>query len=159
MNSIIQIFESKENIKEKLLENIPDSKAIFEYIEYVFSNPVDNIENLNTLYKILNQNNITLLKNVKNSDDISIVDYYKSMEEQIENSDLKTHITNYIKSSNLSSNIFSLLQKPDNNGHKRKPTINELLERIEKLEKTVEELKIRISNENLLTQGTTPQES
>ena len=151
MTSIIQIFESKENIKEKLLENIPDSKAIFEFIEYVFSNPVDNIDNLNTLYKILNQNDLSTLKNIRNTEGISIVDYYKSMESQIENIDLKTHITTYIKSYNLSNNIFSLLQKPDtNNGHKGKPSLNELLERIEKLEKTVEELKIRISNENLL---------
>jgi len=39
----------------------------------------------NTLYKILNQNDLSTLKNIRNTDGISIVDYYKSMESQIEN--------------------------------------------------------------------------
>ena len=158
MNSIIQIFETKDNIAENLLLNIPDSEAIFEYIEYVFNNPIDNIKNLNTLYKILNEYNINILKNIKNDEDRSIIDYYKSREEEIENNELKLHIDNYIKSYNLSNNIFNLLGKKTDS-QKPKPTLYELLERIEKLEKTVEELKVRISDENLLTQGATTQES
>lgn len=149
MNSIIQIFQTKDYIAERLLLNIPDSKAIFEYIEYVFINPIENINNLNTLYKTLNEYNINILKHVKNDQGISIIDYYKSREKEIQNDELKLHIINYIKSYNLSTNLLNLLDKKTDS-KKTQPTLFELLDRIEKLEKTVEELKIRISNENLL---------
>jgi hypothetical protein len=155
MTSIFEIFKC-ENSEKELLKNIGSYKDIFEYIQYVFDNPtMSNIENLNILYKTHNSYNTHLLKELKNNENLSIIDFYNLKKNEVENYDLKIHIDNYIKSFQLNSNILSLFKKPKLVSLEKQPTLKELLHRIEYLEKTVEELKIRISNEDFFTNRAT----
>ena len=155
MNSIFEIFKS-ENSEKELLKNIGSYNDIFEYIEYVFDNPtMGNIENLNILYKTHNSYNTHLLKELKNNENLSIIDFYNLKKDKVENRDLKNHIDNYIKSFQLNHNILSLLVKPKSSSLEKQPTLKELIHRIECLEKTVDELKIRISNEDFFTHRAT----
>jgi hypothetical protein len=155
MNSIFEIFKC-ENKEQELLKNIGSYNDIFDYIQYVFNNPtMSNIENLNILYKTYNSYNTHLLKEIKNSENLSIIDFYNLKKNEVENYDLKIHIDNYIKSFQLSSNILSLLKKPISSSLEKQPSLKELIHRIECLEKTVDELKIRISNEDFFTNRAT----
>jgi hypothetical protein len=158
MNSIFEIFkcENSENSEKELIKNIGSYNDIFNYIEYVFDNPtISNIANLNILYKTHNSYNINLLKELKNSQNLSIIDFYNLKKNEVGNYDLKIHIDNYIKSYQLSNNMLALLKKPASRILEKQPTIKELLHRIEYLEKTVDELKIRISNEDFFTNRAT----
>jgi hypothetical protein len=145
MNSIIQIFESKDNIDTNLIQFANKPDEIFCFIQSVFKNPNhNNIENLDTLYKAINKyNSKTLLEFYKdyicNDEDLLLID----------------HINNFIKSRNFTSNLFNLLSNTNNKSQKKGPSVSEIVERLEYLEKTVEELKIRISDENLLAERTT----
>jgi hypothetical protein len=155
MTSIFEIFKC-ENSEQELLKNIGQYNDIFDYIQYVFNNPtMHNIVNLNILYKTHNSYNTNLLKELKNSENLSIIDFYHLKKNEVENHDLKNHIDNYIKSFQLNSNILDLLKKPISRSSEKQPTLKELIQRIECLEKTVNELKIRISNEDFLTNRTT----
>ena len=155
MNSIFEIFKC-ENKEQELLKNIGSYNDIFDYIQYVFNNPtMSNIENLNILYRTYNSYNTQLLKELKNSENLSIIDFYNLKKNEVENYDLKIHIDNYIKSFQLSSNILSLLKKPISSSLEKQPSLKELIHRIECLEKTVDELKIRISNEDFFTNRAT----
>ena len=157
MTSIIEVFK-RENSEKELLQNIGSyNNDIFDYIQYVFDNPTNtNIENLNILYRSHNSFSIHLLRELKNSENLSIIDFYNLKKNQVENCDLKTHIDNYIKSFELNSNMLALLKKSGpHSQNKTMPSIHELIQRIESLEKTVDELKIRVSNEDFFTNRTT----
>jgi hypothetical protein len=155
MTSIFEIFKC-ENSEKELLKNIGSYKDIFEYIQYVFDNPtMSNIENLNILYKTHNSYNTHLLKELKNNENLSIIDFYNLKKNEVENYDLQLHIDNYIKSFQLSNNMLALLKKPISASTVKQPTLKELIHRIECLEKTVDELKVRISNEDFFTHRAT----
>ena len=155
MNSIFEIFKC-ENKEQELLKNIGSYNDIFDYIQYVFNNPtMSNIENLNILYRTYNSYNTQLLKELKNSENLSIIDFYNLKKKEVENYDLQLHIDNYIKSFQLSNNMLALLKKPISSSSEKQPTIKELIHRIECLEKTVDELKIRVSNEDFFTNRAT----
>jgi hypothetical protein len=154
MSSIIEIFNSKEH--DNVIYFIDNSIEIFNFIDYVFSNPNQkNIDNLNELYKICNNSNPKLLDKLKNTHNKSIVEMYADYICNHDEELLQIHINNFIKSRSFTNNIFSLLHQNTNNSMKNKPNINEIVDRLEYLEKTVEELKVRISDKNLLTERTT----
>ena len=156
MNSIIQIFESKDNIDMKLIQFANKPDEIFCFIQSVFKNPNhNNIENLDTLYKAINKYNSKILLELKDNNNKTLLEFYKDYICNDEDLLLIDHINNFIKSRNFTSNLFNLLSNTNNKSQKKGPSVSEIVERLEYLEKTVEELKIRISDENLLAERTT----
>ena len=155
MNSIIQIFESKDNIDTNLIQFADRPDEIFSFVQSVFKNPNhNNIENLNRLYKAINTYNSKILLELKDNNNKTLLEFYKDYICNDEDLLLIDHINNFIKSQRFTSSLFSLLANT-NKSQKKGPSVSEIVERLEYLEKTVEELKIRISNENLLAERTT----
>ena len=155
MNSIIQIFESKDNIDINLIQFANKPDEIFQFIQSVFKNPNNNnIDNLNTLYKAINKYNNKILTELKDNNNKTLLEFYKDYICNDEDLLLKDHIDSFINSRKFTTNLLSLLSNT-NKSQKKAPTVSEIVERLVYLEKTVEELKVRISNENLLTERTT----
>jgi hypothetical protein len=155
MNSIIQIFETRDNINTNLIQFVNRPDEIFRFIQFVFKNPVhENIENLNTLYRAINKYNSKILTEITDNNNKTLLEFYKDYSCNDDDLLLKKHIDDYIKSRNFTTSLFSLLANT-NKSQKKAPSVFEIVDRLEYLEKTVEELKVRISNENLLTERTT----
>lgn len=155
MNSIIQIFESKDNIDINLIQFANKPDEIFQFIQSVFKNPNNNnIDNLNTLYKAINKYNSKILTELRDNNNKTLLEFYNDYICNDEDLLLKDHIDSFINSRKFTTNLLSLLSNT-NKSQKKAPTVSEIVERLVYLEKTVEELKVRISNENLLAERTT----
>jgi len=116
---------------------------VFDIIEMVINNP-EYLPYLELIYKRLNNQDLNILINIKDKDNQTINELYKSI--TTEDPNLKIHINTYINS-NI-PNILSLFNMP-----KEIPkSFNDIIiERIVKLEKQVEELKIRIADKDLVS--------
>jgi hypothetical protein len=154
MSSIIEIFKSKEH--NNVIHFIDNSLEIFNYIDYVFLNPNQtNLDNLNKLYKILNSYNSIALDKLKDTNNKTIIDKYKDYVCNDNDELLKIHINNFIKSRSFLNNIINVFNRNTKQHVKVIPNIEEIVNRLEELEKTVNELKVRIADKNLLTERTT----
>lgn len=135
----IELNEFKEYLENQYsIENY-----VFDIIEMVINNP-EYLPYLELIYKRLNNEDLNILQNIKDKDNNTIYELYKSI--KTEDPNLKIHINTYINS-NI-PNILSLFNMP-----KEIPkSLNDIIiERIEKLEKEVEELKIRITDKDLVS--------
>jgi len=153
MCTIIEIFNAEEH--NNLIQFIDNPTEIFHFINYVFSNPNEkNINNLNTLYNTFNKYDPKALDKIKNKDNKTLIEMYT--EYICDNKDdlLQKHINNYINSRSFTNNLFNLFKTTTNQPLNKIPNIIEIVNRLESLEKTVNELKVRISNENFLSEGT-----
>jgi len=153
MSTIIEIFNTEEH--NNLITFINNSTEIFNFIHYVFLNPDEkNINNLNQLYKIFNKYDTKAIDKIKNTDNKTILEVYKEFNCDDKDHLLKLHIDNFIASRSFTNNLFHLFQKNNNINTTKIPSILEIVNRLEYLEKTVEELKIRVSNKDFLSNGT-----
>jgi hypothetical protein len=135
----IELNEFKEYLENQYsIENY-----VFDVIEMVINNP-EYLPYLELIYKRLNNEDLNILQNIKDKDNQTIYELYKSI--KTEDPNLKIHMNTYINS-NI-PNILSLFNMP-----KEIPkSLNDIIiERIEKLEKEVEELKIRITDKDLVS--------
>jgi hypothetical protein len=154
MSSIIEIFKSKEH--NNVIHYIDNSLEIFGFIDYVFLNPNEtNIDNLNQLYKIMNTYNSSALDKLKDKNNITILEKYKNYVCNDNEELLKIHINNFIKSRSFLNNLINVLNRNTKQHNKIRPNIEEIVNRLEELEKTVNELKVRITDKNILTERTT----
>ena len=150
MSSIIEIFKSKE--PNNVIHFIDNSVEIFNFIDYVFLNPTQtNLDNLNELYKILNICNSTALDKLKDQNNKTILDKYNEYRCNDNEELLKTHINNFIKSRSFFNNLINVFNRNTKQNVKIIPNIHEIINRLEELEKTVNELKVRIADKNILT--------
>jgi hypothetical protein len=153
MSTIIEIFNTEEH--NNLITFINNSTEIFNFIHYVFLNPDEkNINNLNQLYKIFNRYDTKAIDNIKNTDNKTILEIYKEFICDHKDHLLKLHIDNFIASRSFTNNLLHLFKQNNNMNTPKIPSILEIVNRLEYLEKTVEELKIRVSNKDFLSKGT-----
>ena len=151
MSSIIEILDTEET--NSIIQYINNSNEIFNYINYVFSDPNEkNINNLDKLYKAFNTYDYKALDQLKNSNDKTIFEMYK--EYNCNDGLLRIHIDKFISSRSFSNNILNIFKQNNNQNSKKLPNIREIVDRLEYLEKTIEELKARVSNKDLFSQGT-----
>lgn len=133
LNDFIQVIKKEHNLETH----------VFDIIEMVFNNS-EYLPYLEIIYKELNKRDLNILQTIKNKSNQTIYELYKSI--QCEDEILNEHITKYVNS-NI-GNILSLFNMPK----KHIKSFNDILiERIDKLEKDVEELKIRISNKDFIS--------
>ena len=133
LNEFVQYIQ-----KEDYLE-----MYVFDIIDVVYNN-TEYLPYLELIFKELNKRDLNILQNIKNKNNQTVYELYESMncDEPI----FKEHINKFIYS-NI-GNILSLFNTP-----KEQPKSLDvlLIERIEKLEKEVEQLKIWISNKDLIS--------
>ena len=116
---------------------------VFEIIDMVYNN-TEYLPYLELIFKELNKRDLNILQNIKNKNNETVYEFYESM--NCDEPVFKEHINKFINS-NI-SNILSLFNTP-----KEQPKSLDviLIERIEKLEKEVEQLKIWISDKDLIS--------
>ena len=116
---------------------------VFDIIDIVFNNS-EYLPYLESIFKELNKRDLNILQRIKNKNNQTIYELYESM--KCEDPLLIEHINKYVNS-NI-HNILSLFNMPK----KQTKSLNDtLIERIEKLEKEGEELKIWVSNKDLVS--------
>lgn len=117
---------------------------VFDIIDMVYNNN-EYLPYLELIFKELNKRDLNILENIKNKNNQTVYELYESMNCDDE-SIFKEHVNKFINS-NI-RNILSLFNTP-----KEQPKSLDvlLIERIEKLEKDVEQLKIWISNKDLIS--------
>lgn len=151
MSSIIEILDTEET--NSIIQYINNSNEIFNYINYVFSDPNEkNINNLDKLYKAFNTYDYKAIDKLKNSNDKTILEVYK--EYNCNDGLLRIHIDKFISSRSFSNNILNIFKQNNNQTSKKLPNIREIVDRLEYLEKTIEELKSRVSNKDLFSDRT-----
>jgi alkyl hydroperoxide reductase subunit AhpC len=153
MVDIIEIFNSNNaDIESKLLQHVHDHALIFEFLDFVFNNPSEtNIANLNHLYKTFNAHDLKIIKNVSRNGQ-NIENYYKERECTVEDISLKNHVSHFLKSISFSQNLFGLLSVSKSQTTKL-PSIQDLMSKIEQLEKRIETLEVGMSNKNVFPDG------
>ena len=152
MSQIIHIFESNTEVEQQLLNHVESADLIFEYIEHVFENPSDeNIQNLSRLYKTFNNRDITILQTIQNNKGQTVANYYRERVDLLENAELKTHVQQFLNSFTFSHNLMSLFKKSEQ--QPQLPSLMELVQRIELLERKLHHLEIRISNKDVFADG------
>ena len=140
-----------------IIKNKPDLNGFIEYIQkeiyletYVFDiidivyNNTEYLPYLELIFKELNKRDLNILENIKNKNNQTVYELYESI--NCDESTFKEHINKFINC-NI-RNILSLFNTPK---EQTKSLDVILIERIEKLEKDVEQLKIWISNKDLIS--------
>ena len=92
-----------------------------------------------------------ILKNALLNDRKSIIDYYNNLNLD-DNNDLLEHKKRVIETMKITDNLFNLFQIPKTEV-RHLPSFEELVYRVEELERELSSLKIRMTYENLLTEG------
>jgi len=152
MTHIIDIFDSNADVEQQLLNHIHSNDLIFEFIDHVFEHPnSENIQNLNQLYKICNNHDITILQNIQNDKGQKIADYYRERLDLHENDLLKTHMQQFLSSLTFSHNLLTLLKKSEQ--QPQLPSMMEIVQRIEQLERKMDYLEIRMPNKDIFPDG------
>ena len=134
INDFNIIIHSKEYIQH----------YVFDIIDMVLNN-VEYLPYLESIFIELNKRDLNILRNVRNQNNITITEYYKSLD-NIDNIEIKNHIDKYIN-----TNIDNLLYIFNMPKEPQKPINDILLERIIKLETEVEKLKIWIANKDFIS--------
>jgi hypothetical protein len=140
-------------IKNKI--NIDDFNTLIhskEYIQdYVFDiidmilNNVEYLPYLESIYIELNKRDLNILRNLKNKNNMTVSELYKSLT-NVNNEELLNHIDKYIN--NNIDNLLSIFNMPKEHP---KPINDMMLERIIKLEAEVEKLKIWIADKDFVS--------
>ena len=134
----INIDEFNEYIhNEHCLENY-----VFDIIDIVFNN-YEYLPYLENVFIELNKRDLNILQNIKNKNNQTIHELYEST--QCDQTELNTHISKFLNY-NI-KNILSLFNMPK---EQTKDFNDILLERIEKLENEVEQLKVWITNKDFV---------
>jgi hypothetical protein len=143
---MLDIIKNKIDLNE-FLERIQKEDNleiyVFDIIDMVFNNS-EYLPYLESIFKELNKRDLNILQSIKNKNNETIYVLYESTKS--EEPVLNEHINKYINS-NI-HNILSLFNMPK----KQTKSLNDtLIDRIEKLEKEVEQLKIWISDKDLVS--------
>jgi hypothetical protein len=152
MSHIIHIFELNTDVEQQLINHAGSNDLIFEFIDHVFENPTnENIQNLSLLYKTFNNYDITILQNIQNNKGQKVVDYYRERNDGLQdNALLKTHVQQFLSSLTFSHNLMSLFKKSE---QPQLPSLMDLVQRIELLERKMNALEIRSSNKDVFSDG------
>lgn len=153
MSRIIHIFELNTDVEQQLINHAGSNDLIFEFIDHVFENPSnENIQNLSLLYKTFNNYDINILQNIQNNKGQTVVDYYREKDDSLQdNGLLKTHVQQFLSSLTFSRNLMSLFKKSKE--QPQLPSLMELVQRIELLERKMNALEIRSSNKDVFSDG------
>lgn len=144
---MLDIIKNKTDLDEFIVYIQKDcylETYVFDIIDMVYNNN-EYLPYLELIFKELNKRDLNILENIKNKNNQTVYELYESMNCDHE-SIFKEHVNKFINS-NI-RNILSLFNTP-----KEQPKSLDvlLIERIEKLEKDVEQLKIWISNKDLIS--------
>jgi hypothetical protein len=153
MSQIIHIFELNTDVEQQLLNHVASNDLIFEFIDHVFENPCnENIQNLSLLYKTFNNYDINILQSIQNNNGQKLVDYYRERDAGLQdNALLKTHVQQFLSSITFSHNLMNLFKKSEH--QPPLPSLTELVQRIELLERKMNALEIRSSNKDVFSDG------
>jgi hypothetical protein len=144
---MLDIIKNKKDIKE-FNSYIQNEQYIQDYVFDIIDMTINHAEYLPYLENIfieLNKRDLNILRNIRNKNNQTITELYKSLD-KIENNEILCHIDKYLN--NNIENLLSLFNMP-----KEQPkNINDiLLERIIRLETEVEQLKIWITDKNFIS--------
>lgn len=143
---MLNIIKNKTDLNEfieYIQKEIYLETYVFEIIDMVYNN-TEYLPYLELIFKELNKRDLNILENIKNKNNQTVYELYESM--NCDESIFKEHINKFINC-NI-HNILSLFNTPK---EQTKSLDLLLIERIEKLEKDVEQLKIWISNKDLIS--------
>ena len=116
------------------------TERIFELIDFVFDEAPEYIDYLEEIYIIANKNNHKFLKTLKNAHGQTILDIYEGMAE-VEDERLEKHRNSYISAQKMTMNMMALFNLPKI--QVKRPSVFELLDRIEILETSLAELSFK----------------
>lgn len=143
---MLDIIKNKTDLNdfiEYIRKEVYLETYVFDIIDMVYNN-TEYLPYLEIIFKELNKRDLNILQNIKNKNNQTVYELYESM--NCAESVFKEHVSKFINS-NI-RNILSLFNMPK---EQPKSLDANLIERIEKLEKEVEQLKIWISNKDLIS--------
>jgi len=110
---------------------------LFQIVEFVLLKEPHLIVKLETVYRKLNEQNVSTIKDLKNGDEQTLLDYYENLP-QFDNVAIEEHKNKFIKGLKQVSSMMTLFSQTENKVVV--PTNLELLSKLEEKDKRITEM-------------------